>query len=274
MCSPKVFEYSSEALKRGKSELSDAVRLAALSGDAEVVDVSGLFWENINTVQDFKRGKRAVVERAQKGRGASDFVAHYVNKPIENKIVYHLSDSRVTPNQLTIATNLVAYCVTALFLFGHLLTGSILTFFVGIMDGLDGKLARVRRRTTRLGIMEHPFDMLFEFSWLIALSLYLSRSGGSLPLVLCTVTLTLIAFYRFCYDQFGRAMKISLDVYAPFERAFRRIAGRRNLYNIHILVGALIKAPLYSLIGILCHAALTAVVYAYRACRHLYVADR
>jgi len=50
----------------------------------------------------------------------------------------------------------------------------------------------------------------------------------------------LISFYRMVYDTFGRAAGSSLDNYAPFERVFRRVAGRRNLYNIHILVGVLL----------------------------------
>jgi len=111
---------------------------------------------------------------------------------------------------------------------------------VGILDGLDGKLARIRGQETMLGRMEHPFDMLYEFSWLVALALFLSRTQGPLPLELCIFSLVFIAFYRFCYDQFSRTMKVSLDIYGPFERTFRRIAGRRNIYNIYIFFGVLL----------------------------------
>jgi hypothetical protein len=83
-----------------------------------------------------------------------------------------------------------------------------------------------------------------------------------------------IAFYRFCYDQFSRTMKVSLDIYGPFERAFRRVAGRRNLYNLHILLGALFNVPLYALYTILIHSAITAAVYAYRASLHMHRADQ
>jgi hypothetical protein len=115
---------------------------------------------------------------------------------------------------------------------------------------------------------------LFEFSWLIALAVFLSQSEGSLPLVIATLSVTLIAFYRFCYDQFSRTMGVSLDVYGRFERAFRRVAGRRNIYNVYILIGVLFGMPFYSLIGILFHSALTAVVYASRAAIHLHAIDK
>jgi len=128
--------------------------------------------------------------------------------------------------------------------------------------------------STKLGLMEHVFDLLYEFSWLIALALFVSRSHGSLPLLITACSITFIAFYRFCYDQFGRAMGVSLDVYGRFECAFRRIAGRRNIYNVYILVGALLGVPLYSLLGIFFHSAITAAVYAYRAALHLRTADK
>lgn len=121
--------------------------------------------------------------------------------------------------------------------------------------------------------MEHVFDLLFEFSWLIALGLFLSQTEGLLPLMLVALSVTFISFYRFCYDQFSRATGVSLDVYGGFERAFSRIAGRRNIYNVYILVGAILRVPLYSLIGILFHSAITAITYAYRAAVHLHAID-
>jgi len=213
--------------------------------------------------------------KLEKEKGASDFLAYYVHRPIENRIVYRLLNTRVTPNQLTILTNAVAYCVAALFFFGFLLPGSILSFVVGLMDGLDGKLARARGKTTKLGTMEHAFDLLFEFSWLAAFALFLFNStGNALPLIFCLFSIVFIAFYRYCYDLFSRTMKTSLDNYERFERLFRRVAGRRNLYNIHILIWVLLGMPFYSMISILLHSALTAVVYAYRTAKHLHAADR
>lgn len=175
---------------------------------------------------------------------------------------------------MTIATNILAWFVTYLFFSGHLGLGSLLTFVVGVIDGLDGKLARIRGCATKLGLMEHPFDMLYEFSWLIAIALHLSQSEGLLPLIYASFSIMLIAFYRFCYDHFSRATGISLDVYGRFERAFRRIAGRRNIYNVYILISVLLGVPLYSLLVIMVHSTLTAAVYAYRAAKHLHDLDK
>lgn len=275
LCSGGIFKYAEMAAEQGASELAECVLLAAQNGEAYVVDVSGCLWVDVDTEEDLQRAKKLLAELSQKRRGASDFVAHYFNRPIENAIVRRVADySWITPNRLTIATNVLAYVVTALFFTGHLLIGAVLAFVVGVMDGLDGKLARVRGQATRLGRMEHPFDLLFEFSWLLAIGLFLSRTESSLPLILVAFSITFISFYRFCYDQFSRVTGVSLDVYGRFERAFRRIAGRRNIYNVYILTGVLLGVPLYSLAGILFHSALTAIVYAYRAGLHLHNIDK
>jgi len=275
LCSPRIFEYANEAAQQGAKELADCVRVAAQNGDTEVVDVSGHMWADIDTKQDLSRAKRLLAKHSQKKRGASDFVAHYINRPIENAILYRISDWLfITPNRLTIATNVLAWFVTYLFFSGNLALASILTFIVGILDGLDGKLARIRGEETKLGRLEHTFDMLYEFSWLIALAMFLSRTLGLLPLELCLLSLASIAFYRFCYDQFSRTMKISLDIYGQFERTFRRVAGRRNIYNVYIFFGVLFDLPLFSLYAITFHSALTAVVYASRASTHMHASDR
>lgn len=189
-------------------------------------------------------------------------------------MVPFISKFSITPNQLTVIVNVLAYTATALFFLGHLLPASILTFVVGIADGLDGKLARVKLKSSNLGALEHSFDLLFEFSWFIALSWFLfSTTQTAAPLILCIFIILFVAFYRHIYDQFRRTMGKSLDDAGDFERAFRTVAGRRNLYNIEILAGILLAVPLYSLIVVLLHSAITAAVYSARVIKHTYVMD-
>ena len=139
-----------------------------------------------------------------------------------------------------------------------------------MLDGVDGKLARVKMQESKLGLMEHPFDMLFEFSWYVALALHAHwTSRDPMPLLVCCLALMAIAFYRFVYDQFRRATGTSLDDYGSFERRFRRVAGGRNLYNVPILASALLNAPLYALYAIAVRAFATAAVYSWRALKHL-----
>ncbi len=292
LCSPKIFSYLEKTLEEGRAELSDCINEAAKNRDAEIFDITQInsyaskmrkeiepWWVDIDTEKDLTKAKEMIIENASKN--PSDALAHYIHKPIENKLVAILSTSNITPNQLTIIVNVLAYTVTALFLVGYLLPASILSFVVGIADGLDGKLARVKLKTSKLGSLEHSFDLLFEFSWFIALSWFLFRATQTvIPLILCIFIILFIAFYRHVYDQFRRASGRSLDDSGDFERKFKRIAGRRNLYNIPILIGVLLipiyslTALVYSLIFISLHSGITAIVYSVRAIKHLYVIDK
>ncbi len=135
-----------------------------------------------------KMAERVLLDAAQKG--TQDFPA-MVHAPIENFLISHLWKTAITPNQLTALTNIAAWGATALFATGHLGAGVILALAVGILDGLDGKQARLKIETSKMGKLEHWFDALFEISWWVALAYYLHRSGwlpgafGYLALLLC-----------------------------------------------------------------------------------------
>lgn len=232
-----------------------------------------IFWIRMENGKDLKRAKKLLIERTQKG--TLDLLAWYLHRPIENRITYYLSEWPITPNQVTIFTNLVAYFATFLFLQGYLLWASLLTLAVNILDGVDGKLARARGVTTKLGHIEHSFDLLFEQSWYIAFTWHIfSRSGSLLPLILGLLILLLDSFNRHCSMQFKQVMGVSLADYARFDRLFRRFDGRRNIYTLYMLAGAIFGLPLFALMVMAAHAFLTAIVYASRAIKHLRAADR
>jgi CDP-L-myo-inositol myo-inositolphosphotransferase len=286
LCSMKMFSYAAETVEEGNTELADCIMKAANHGDAKIFDIGCIatyaskmrkdikpWWIDIDTEKDLKKAKEMVIENASKN--PSDVLARYVHRPIENRLVALISQFAISPNQLTIIVNILAYIVATLFFLGHLLPGVLLAFVVGIADGLDGKLARVKLKTSKVGSLEHSFDLLFEFSWFIALAWYLFRSMASyVPLLLCVFIVLFVAFYRHVYDQFRRAAGRSLDDAGDFERRFKLIAGRRNLYNIPILVSVVLGVPLYSLVFIVIHSGITAIIYSWRAIKHLYVLDR
>ncbi|MFQ6058390.1 MAG: CDP-alcohol phosphatidyltransferase family protein [Anaerolineae bacterium] len=230
-------------------------------------------WFRIDTEEDLRHCREALIKGTQKR--TLDLLAWHFNRPIENWVLRRIADLPITPNQMTILTNVVAYVVTFLFLSGRLLPGSLLTFAVNVMDGLDGKLARVKGMSSKLGHIEHSFDLLYEQSWYMAFAWALfARTGGLLPLALGFIALLFDSFARHVSMQFKQVTGISLADYAPFDRLFRRFDGRRNIYTIYILLGVILRVPLYALMAMTSHAILTSAVYAYRAARHLRAADQ
>lgn len=132
------------------------------------------YWFPAPASEDRKIAEHLLLDATQKG--TLDFPA-LVHAPIEKFLVSYLCKTSITPNQLTVLTNLVAWGVTFLFATGHLAWGIILALTVGILDGLDGKQARVKVETSKAGKLEHWFDALFENSWWIALAYHLQTTG-------------------------------------------------------------------------------------------------
>src|SRR5205807_8004753 len=97
-------------------------------------------------------------------KGVLDFPA-LVHAPIEKWLVSHLCRTTITPNQITLGTGVLGLSVTLLYAFGHLSVGALLALLVGILDGVDGKLARLKVQTTRIGKGEHLLDYFVEMSW-------------------------------------------------------------------------------------------------------------
>ncbi len=199
------------------------------------------YWFPAPSSECAKLAKRVLLDSTQKG--TLDIPA-LVHGPIEMFLVSQLCKTLITPNQLTVMTNLVAWIATILFATGRLGWGLALALVVGVLDGLDGKQARVKVETTKSGKLEHWFDALFEMSWWIALA-YHFQTSGQLPGAFHYLALLLFAaavdgiLKGSLYFTTGKL----IDALGTFERLVRLIGGRRNVYVWILTVGFLFGAP-------------------------------
>lgn len=188
-----------------------------------------------------KAAERVLLESIQKG---TQDIPALVHAPIENFLVSHLCKTSITPNQLTIFCNIVGWGTTILFATGRLFWGIALALAVGILDGLDGKLARIKVETSKGGKLEHWFDALFEWSWWTALA-YHFQASGQLPGAFRYLFLLLLAealdgvAKGSVYFTCGKV----IDELSPFERMVRLVGGRRNVYVWILAVGLFLGAP-------------------------------
>ena len=213
--------------------------------------------------QDRRLAERVVLASAQKG--TLDLPA-YIHAPIETAIISLLCKTPITPNQITIAGLIIGCGVTAAFVVGRSGLGILAALVFGIVDGLDGKQARVKIETTERGKWEHHFDYLIENSWWAAIAFHLWRSS-QLPNVFYLLAL-LIGSHLL--DEFAkRRVKMTkgrlLDDVTPFDRAFRLIAARRNVYVWILALGFLLNAFPQSYAIICGWAAFSAVVHLLRS---------
>ena len=132
---------------------------------------------------------------------------------------------------MSLLGNVVAWTATGLFASGRLGWAIVLALLVGVLDGVDGKLARVKVETSPAGKLEHWFDTFFEVSWAVALAFHLARSGARpdawwlLALLLGAEALDGVAKGAIIL-RYGR----QIDDVAPLDRLIRLVGGRRNVY--------------------------------------------
>src|SRR5262245_65495334 len=110
-----------------------------------------------------------------------------------------------------------------------------------VLNELDCKQARVKLETSNAGKLEHFFDALFENSWWLALAWHLSVSGklpdafSYLGLLIGAEVLNALArasivrYYGKSISELGR-----------FDRIFRLVGGRRNLYVWILALGLIL----------------------------------
>ncbi len=167
-----------------------------------------------------------ILDSAQKG--TLDLPA-YIHAPIETRIISLLCKTRITPNQITIAGLIIGCSATAAFALGYTGLGILAALIFGIVDGLDGKQSRVKIETTERGKWEHHLDYVIENSFPNVFYFFALLVGSHL------------------LDEFAkRQVKVVkgrlLDDLTPFDRAFRLIAARRNVYVWVLACGLLLRA--------------------------------
>lgn len=203
---------------------------------------------SVSSSDDVERGWAVLFDHIEKR--TKDLPATYFDPPFENFLVRLLAPTPITPNQVTVATGIVGFFVAWLFLQGWLITGLLVAIFVEVLDGVDGKLARIKRMTSRAGELEHVLDFFYENSWYLALGWYFSANGSpwawAAAWALCAADVADNLSYVYYARRVGGAQwhdyLPSLDDSHSFLRRFRLVAGRRNIYVWLMLPGFLFGA--------------------------------
>lgn len=219
------------------------------------------YWVVVETDADRAWAADRIMDSAQKG--ILDFPARYLHPPVEDFCTRRLAPTFVTPNQITVFTGVIGFTGTWLFATGAYGLALLLALFTNVLDGVDGKLARVKLQTSRFGDrLDHTLDISFEFSWYVALGWGLA--GGDASAAPFRVGLALVAVMVGCRAISGVYKLISgrqIHDHRAFDRAFRLVAGRRNIYVLVLVAGVLIGRMEATFGACLAWAAATLTVY-------------
>jgi phosphatidylglycerophosphate synthase len=274
LCGPALLEYGWASAQHGL--LEESLRTGLEHDTLAALDVAAQpsyyvsthrklrpVWFPAPSVSNRKLAERVLLDSIQKG--PPDLPAWF-HAPIETFVVSRLCKTGITPNQLTVFCNVFAWTVTALLATGHLGWGLGLALVVNVLDGLDGKQARVKIETSKAGKLEHFFDALFENSWWLALAWHLSVSGklpdafSYLGLLIGAEVLNALARTSIV-RYFGK----SISELGRFDRIFRLVGGRRNIYVWILALGLILGAPAGAFKLIAWWEAVTAAVHWARA---------
>ena len=187
------------------------------------------------------------------------------NAPIENWIVRQLCRTSITPNQVTFGAVVLGVGATALFANGHLWAGVALAYIFEVLDGVDGKLARLKVETTAAGQWEHITDYFLEMSWWVALTFQFHAQGMSYAWWLLVLLVGSDLIDRLAKRPVKRKLGRHLDDVSNFDRFVRCISSRRCI-NIFILaVGLVLRDPENAFVLMCGWMAATAAVHIIRA---------
>lgn len=222
------------------------------------------FWVRLDSGEDRARAAHHLLDATQKG--VLDFPARFLHPPVENLLVRWLAPGPVTPNQITVFTGILGFAIAWLFATGGYVAGLVLAVLVNILDGVDGKLARVKLLASRFGdILDHTLDVSFEFAWYLGLGWGLS--GGDLsgaPLRTAVGLILLMLGTRGVSGIYKWITGHQIHDHRAFDRGFRLVAGRRNIYVVVLLMGAAVGTLDGAFNFCFAVAAATLAVYALR----------
>ncbi len=207
--------------------------------------------------------ERIILDTAQ--NGTLDIPA-ILQSPVEDLVMRWLWRTRITPNQITTCGVIVGLTATACFAAGKLWWGMVPALALGVIDGLDGKQARVKIETSAGGKWEHVLDFFVETSWWAALAFWFQRSGALgdawlwFVIIMAAEGVDQLA-KRAAKNRTGRL----LDDVSPFDRFIRRIGARRDIYIWSLVIGLFCGVAPQVYVFCAIWGALTAAVHSLRA---------
>ena len=221
----------------------------------------------IESKQGLVSGWKVLIQKAQKRQG--DLIEKYVHPKIQNWIVRKICNTPVTPNQISLFAIIFAVIAAILFYQGNLFFAYFLAFSATLLDGVDGKLARTKLMTSKVGELEHIFDYFYENSWYLALAANMAQTHDSDARIVGLSITTCDTCDKIVSALFKKVKGKTLDEMGGFDRIFRLIGGRRSIYLHILLMSFIINLPFSGMIATLVWAGITVVIHTGRAAYHL-----
>jgi phosphatidylglycerophosphate synthase len=206
-------------------------------------------------------------------KGTNDFVATYIHPPLEFGLTRLLASTRMTPNHVTFVGMILSSLALYWFATGYLGAGIVCAAIKGVLDGVDGKLARLHIKYSTFGdLLDHVGDIIFDALWYLALGWHFSKGDLSSTAALFTSMLfTSYWVQRIVPGVFERRQGCEIYDYMPLDRCVRLIGSRMNNNVWLMMLGIVLGFARESFYMVSVWMCATAVWY---TCRLMYVTWR
>jgi len=190
-CNKSARKYIRKALKQKgpNAKIKDALNLAAADGQVSFVDVTGFLWKDVDTLQDLEKAREIYwrILKEELVRPTDGVISRYLNRPISSTFSLMLYRKRIfiSPNIISTLSFIIALFGSIFLAIRWFFLGGILVQASSIIDGMDGELARLFKRTSRFGgLLDSLLDRLADLSIILSLALALWPLNASMALII------------------------------------------------------------------------------------------
>jgi phosphatidylglycerophosphate synthase len=213
-----------------------------------------------------RAAQRDALERRLYGgayKGVTDLVTKFVWPRPALAATRACARAGITPNQVTVASLLLAVLAGLAFWRGAWLPGLVAGWSMTFLDTVDGKLARVTVTSSRLGdVLDHGLDIIHPPLWYAAWGAGLAQyraPGDAAALVWAIVAGYVLG--RLAEGVFEHwCARFSLFVWRPFDSLNRLVTARRNPCLLLLTPAAALGAPDWGLFAVGAWTALSTAV--------------
>ena len=152
LCSPAIFAATEQSLQDSDASLAGGVHQMAKKGKARSFDIDGSHWIDINTSSDLKKAESMLYDSLVKPHDG--FISRTINRKFSLRVFTPLLlriSNRITANQVSILSFVVALVGALCFFFQQAVLGGIIVQLASILDGCDGEIARLKKMQSSFG---------------------------------------------------------------------------------------------------------------------------
>jgi phosphatidylglycerophosphate synthase len=179
-------------------------------------------------------------------KGINDWISLYLHPYPQNLLTrWFWRFPAITPNVLTTFNVSVSFLAIVPLAFGYFLWPILWGNVQGILDGVDGKLARTTLRYSKFGDqLDHISDQVYEPLWYLAIGWALQ---SRVSWIVSPVQISWLFLFFYFLDRIAagwfRARKgVQIHDYRRIDRTIRLFGARRNTVLFLLLIGVCAEA--------------------------------